>query len=283
MENQVSRLQLLGESLTMHGTAVAMALMILISGLFMARWIHNTLDKRMKRLYPKSKAAPLACNSMYIMIVAVTIMGTAVAMGAQPVNIVRFTAIIALSLIGIMVFLRPIIPTLPFKVGNTVKTGDLLGKVEGITFLNTRMKTFDGKTFFVPNRQILDEIVINYHFTKTRRIKIDIGIRYDQDLVKAKRLLEMIMIEDPRIKEKPSPVVYVLNLGTNAIELGGRCWVPNKDYWFTRCDLLEKVKLRFDNEGIVFAYPQLDVHIEHGELQPDSEIGEPPKEALPQP
>ena len=37
-------------------------------------------------------------------------------------------------------------------------------------------------------------------------------------------------------------------------------WVGNKDYWVTRCDLLEKVKLRFDSEGIEFAFPQLELH-----------------------
>jgi small conductance mechanosensitive channel len=54
------------------------------------------------------------------------------------------------------------LPTLPFKVGNTIKAADLMGKVEAIRFLNTRLQTFDGKTFFVPNRKILDDIVINY-------------------------------------------------------------------------------------------------------------------------
>ncbi len=262
MDENMSRLQALGETMTDHGTSIVFALVMLIFGLLIARWIHNTLSKKMKQFYPESKAAPVACNSLYIILVGLTIMGTAVEMGASPVNMVRLTAIIALVIIGIMVFLRPLLPTLPFKVGNYVKAGALLGKVEGITFLNTQMRTFDGKTFFVPNRQILNEIVINYHFTKTRRVKVDVMIRYDQDMIKAKQTLETIMIRDPRVKEKPSPVVYVMNLGDRGVHLGGRCWVANKDFWFTRCDLLEKTKLGFDIEGIKFAFPQLDLHIE---------------------
>ena len=149
---------------------------------------------------------------------------------------------------------------MPFKVGNTIKAADLMGKVEAITFLNTRLRTFDGKTFFVPNRKILDDIVINYHYTHTRRIKIDVGIRYEQDLLQAKRVLESVMIEDARVKAKPGPAVYVLELASSNVELGGRCWVNNEDYWGTRCDLLEKTKTRFDQEGIQFAYPQLELH-----------------------
>ena len=169
--------------------------------------------------------------------------------------------IIALVVTGVMIFLKPFIPSLPFKVGNTVKAGDLLGKVEAITVLNTRLKTFDGKTFFVPNRQILNDIVINYHFTATRRVKIDVTIRYDQDLLNAKRVLEAVMTADARVLTKPGPMVYVTKLASNGVALGGRCWVSNKDFWVARCDLLEKTKLRFDSEGIRFALPQLDLHM----------------------
>jgi len=127
--------------------------------------------------------------------------------------------------------------------------------------INTRLRTFDGKTFFVPNRSIFNDIVINYHYTRTRRVKIDVGIRYDQDLIKAKQTLEAVMTEDSRVKLKPGPAVYVLYMASSSVDLGGRCWVDNKDYWVARCDLLEKAKLRFDNEGIEFAFPQLDLHI----------------------
>ena len=264
MDKEMSRLQVLGETMTQHGTQMALALAILILGLLAARWIHSRLSQAIRKRYPKTKFALLMCNLIYTIIVLIVIMGTAVEFGAKPENMLRLLTIIALIATGVAIFLKPFIPTLPFKVGNTVKAGNLLGKVEAITFLNTRMRTFDGKTFFVPNRQILDDIVINYHFTQTRRVKIDVSIRYDQDLLKAKRLLEALMTEDPRVKPRPGPMVYVLNLASGSVDLGGRCWVDNKDYWVARCDLLEKTKLCFDREGIQFAFPQLDLHINDG-------------------
>jgi small conductance mechanosensitive channel len=51
--------------------------------------------------------------------------------------------------------------------------------------------------------------------------------------------------------------------------LGGRCWVNNLKYWTTRCELIEKTKLRFDQEGILIAFPQLDVHHYHGDAFPE--------------
>ncbi len=262
MENELSRLQRLGEVMTQHGTDMALALVILIIGLLAARLIDRGLRKGLRKLWPAATYISTLCNVVYIVLVALVISAAAVEFGAKPINMLRLLTIISLVSVGLIIFFRPFMPTMPFKVGNTVKAGNLLGKVEAMTFLNTRMRTFDGKTFFVPNRQILNDIVINYQYSGTRRIKIDVGIRYDQDLLKAKRVLEAVMTEDPRVKTKPGPMVYVLNLASNSVELGGRCWVDNTNFWVTRCDLLEKTKLRFDSEGILFAFPQLDIHLD---------------------
>jgi len=273
MGNEMTRLQHLGEVLTLHGRQMILALLVLILGLLLARWIDKTLRKGLQRALPTSSHVKLFCNILYIILVTTVITAAAVEFGAKPINLLRLLTIIALVGTGLMIFLKPFLPSMPFKVGNTVKAADLLGKVEAITFINTRLRTFDGKTFFVPNRQILNDVVINYHYFGTRRIKIDVSIRYDQDLVKAKRVLEALMTEDPRVKPKPGPMVYVLNLGNSSVDLGGRCWVDNKDYWVARCDLLEKTKLRFDHEGIKFAYPQLDLHVNRDRSAADATGG----------
>jgi small conductance mechanosensitive channel len=264
MNNEISRLQQFGDTLTQHGRTMVLALLILILGLLATRWIDKGLRIGLRRLLPTSKNVTAICNAIYIIMVIMVVMVAAVEFGAKPINMLRLVTIVALISVGLIIFLRPFIPAMPFKVGNTVKAANLLGKVEAVTFLNTRLRTFDGKTFFVPNRKILDDVVINYHFFGTRRIKIDVSIRYDQDLLHAKRTLEAVMTEDPRVKTKPGPAVYVLNLASSCVELGGRCWVDKKDFWVARCDLMEKTKLRFDREGIRFAYPQLDLHLDQG-------------------
>lgn len=262
MNTELSRLQQIGDTLFQHGREMMFALAILILGLLVVRWIDKGLRRLLYRLLPTASYVTAICNIIYILLVASVVAVAAVEFGAKPVVILRLLTIISLVAIGLIIFLRPLFPSMPFKAGNTVKAGNLLGKVEAITFLNTRLRTFDGKTFFVPNRQILNEVVINYHFTYTRRVKIDVSIRYDQDLLKAKRTLEAVMTEDARVRTKPGPMVYVLNLAASAVEIGGRCWVDNKDFWVARCDLLEKTKLRFDREGIRFAFPQLDLHLD---------------------
>jgi small conductance mechanosensitive channel len=260
MEGFSIKIAKLESTMSLYGREVLIAFAIVVFGLILIKWINQGLKRVFIKL-PISPAKGATVRNIIVVLMSAALLSfAAIQIGLDARPVMRFLAILTLGAIGMVVVFRPLIPSLPFKVGNTVKIGDLLGKIEATTILNTRLRTFDGKTFFVPNRKILDDIVINYHFSDSRRIKINVGIRYDQDLMKAKQVLESIMIEDPRVKPKPGPVVYVLNLTKNCVELGGRCWVDNMKYWVTKCDLLEKTKFRFDNEGIVIAFPQLDVN-----------------------
>jgi small conductance mechanosensitive channel len=149
-------------------------------------------------------------------------------------------------------------------VGNTVKVGDLLGKIEATTLVHTRIRTFDGKTVFIPNEKILRDFVINYNVTPTRRIKIDIPIRHIRDILRTKQLLEKIMVADPRVLEKPArPVVYTINLVEGCVMLGARCWVNNAKFWVAKCDLLEKMLLALDHEGVALAFRHKAVRLFH--------------------
>jgi small conductance mechanosensitive channel len=260
MNDQVSKLQELGSLMQEQGLQLIIALVILILGLFLTKWAMKGLKTGLSKLTKNVSTVSIVANSAGVLMLGIVIVASAMEIGARPGPLIALIMIIVLAAIGVIVIFRPLIPTLPFKVGNTVKIGDQLGKIEATSLLNTRLRTFDGKTFFVPNRQILDGVVINYHFTKTRRVKLDVTIRYDQDLMKAKQVLEAVMIEDPRVLTKPTPQVYVLELGSFGVKLGGRCWVNNLKYWVAKCELQEKTKLRFDSESIAFAHPQMDIH-----------------------
>lgn len=269
MESQFAKYKAIGDVIASQGQDFVVALIILVAGLIATKLFIRLVRRIFERFKLQTAMASTVSNVLYVIMVFLVVAAALQYLGMNTLVIRRVLIGISLAVIGLIAIFRPLMPTLPFKVGNTVKFGDLLGKVEATTILNTRLKTFDGKTVFVPNSKILNDFVINYHFTDTRRIRINVGIGYDQDLLKAKQTLEAIMIEDPRVKVKPRPVVYVLNLTNSCVELGGRCWVDNLIFWTTRCELIEKTKLRFDQEGITIAFPQLDVHHYHGTASPE--------------
>jgi small conductance mechanosensitive channel len=270
MDEQIERLRDIGDAIALHGRDVVEALIILVVGLIVAKMLAKFFRGVLEKLSLTPAIVSTVNNIIYVVLVIIAVAAALNQAGMDTIVIRRILLGISLAVAGLIVIFRPLIPTLPFKVGNTVEAGGLLGKVEATTVLNTRMRTFDGKTVFVPNSKILNDNVINYHFTPNRRIYLDVGIGYDQDLLKAKQVLETIMIEDPRVLATPRPIVYVVNLGKGCVELSGRCWVENLTYWRTRCELLEKIKLRFDQEGITIAFPQLDVHFHNKNASGDA-------------
>ena len=264
MGSEIEKLQRVGDILSTHGRELAIALVFLIAGLYLAKYLTKYLRIGLSKVTTNLNIISIVSSSFYILFLMAVVMVATTQAGIKPQVIFRALMIVGLAGIGIITLFRPYLPTLPFEVGNTVKAGGILGKVEGTTFINTRIKTFDGLTVFIPNRQILDDVVINYHFTATRKVKVDVGIGYDQDILEAKRIMEELMITDPRVKKTPRPVVFTMAMEDSWVKLGARCWVDNPKYWLTRCDLIEKVKYRFDEENIRIAFPQLDVH--HYEL-----------------
>jgi len=238
-----------------------LAIVILIVGLVLANRMTRILYKFLLRYIPKQSTVTIICIIFTLLAAMVVIALASIQVGLSPRPIIRLMIIGSFVVIGIILLIGPLLPTLPFKAGQMVRLGEYIGVVESTTLLNTRLRTFDGKVVYVPNRKILDDIIINYHHTKTRRIGIDIGIGFFEDLIKAKQVLEEIMIADPRVLTKPSPGTLVLTIGESTIQLGARCWVANENFWVTKCDLTEKIKLRFDCEGISFAFNQLDVHL----------------------
>lgn len=260
MEALLSRIQEMENTMAFYGREMLIAFAVIVLGLILIKWINQGLKRVFSKLPISPAKGATVRNVLWVVMVAALITFVAIELGLEPRPVVRFLAILAMAAIGLIVLFRPLIPTLPFKVGNTIKAGDLLGKVEATTVLNTRLRTFDGTTVFVPNRQILNDVIINYHFTPTRRFELKINILYDQDLMKAKQVLEAIMVEDPRVNRTPRPVVYLMSLNKGYIELQGRGWSDNLKRFAVTRELLEKTKLRFDQEGINMALPQMQVH-----------------------
>lgn len=263
MEEQIAKFMKLGEYTALYGRQIVESLVLLVVGLILAKTIARFIGRILERITANARLVSMICNMVHFLIIIMVISAALHRLGLANRTTFHFLSVVGLAAVALLIIFRPYAPTLPFKVGNTVEAGGLIGKVEAISLLNTRMKTFDGKTVFVPNTKILNGNVINYHFTPTRRFELEVGIGYDQDLLRAKQILESLMIEDPRVLMKPRPVVYVVNLGESCVELSARGWVSNLKYWTTRCELLEKAKLRLDLEGIAIAFPQRDVHLYH--------------------
>ena len=149
----------------------------------------------------------------------------------------------------------------PFKAGDFVDAAGVSGSVVSIGIFTTIMNTPDNKEIIVPNGAIYSGNITNFSAKPTRRVDMTFGIGYDDDLKKAKAVLEEMLNADERVLKEPKYTVAVGSLGDSSVNIVVRPWVKSSDYWGVLFDFTEQVKLRFDREGISIPYPQMDVHI----------------------
>ena len=156
----------------------------------------------------------------------------------------------------------------PFHVDDYIISGETghEGTVKEITTFYTRIQTADNQTVMIPNGKLADGAIVNVTGQQTRRVDILVGIAYSADLKLAKSLLwELAQKETRRLEEEPVNV-FVSSLADSGVELGCRFWVRSEDYWQTRWDMLEAVKLSFDGHGVEIPFPQVDVHMKREEF-----------------
>ena len=149
----------------------------------------------------------------------------------------------------------------PFKVGDYIQTGEFEGAVEQIGVFYTTLTTVDNKVVLIPNGPLSNGSLVNYSTKDTRRVDLIFSAGYESDILKVRRVLKEIVEKNPLILDYPEPFVGLFEQGSNSLNFAVRVWVNTPDYWTVYFDLLEQVKLRFDEEEISIPYPQMDLHV----------------------
>ena len=149
----------------------------------------------------------------------------------------------------------------PLKEGDTIEADGVTGKVEAITILYTRIVTADNKTVFIPNGVVASGKIINYTDKDTRRVDLNFGISYEDDIDAARKVLLEQVQAAPEALAEPEAKVVVFSHDDSAVVLQLQVWTKSENYWQLHYRLLEDVKKAFDSHGISIPYPQMDVHM----------------------
>lgn len=151
----------------------------------------------------------------------------------------------------------------PFAVGDyiVVTQEGIEGTVKEIQIFYTKLATVDNQTVVVPNSILTSNSLTNVTARPERQLDLKVGISYDSDLKKAKKLIEDMLYSDPSVIQDEEIKVFVDSLGDSAVMIGLRAWVKTEEYWATRWRLTEQIKLTFDVEGIEIPYNQLTVNV----------------------
>ena len=244
------------------------ALVIFVVGRCVAKAIAGWVRRAITKGGVDETLARFLANLINIVLVVLVVL---TAIGALGVNTTNFLAIVGAAGLAVGLALKDSLSNFaagvmlvffrPFKVGDYIEAAGIAGSVESIRIFSTVLKTPDNRVITVPNALIYGATITNYSAQDTRRVDLLIGISYDDDIGRAKALMQGVISEDPRILQEPASQMLVMELGASSVDIAVRAWCSTSDYWQVRSDLLEKIKTTLESAGLSIPYPQQDVHI----------------------
>lgn len=151
----------------------------------------------------------------------------------------------------------------PFKVGDVIETQGVIGSVHSVQVVCTILKTFDNKTIILPNGALATATIINYSTEETRVVEWVFGIGYNDDIDKAKTIIEKVIFSDERVLDNREDGYFInlCELADSSVNFKVRAKVKGEDYWGVFFGMNEAIKKAFDAEEVSIPFPQRDVHM----------------------
>jgi small conductance mechanosensitive channel len=261
------------ELITVFGVKILAAVAVFIIGRWVAKLMRRIVDKVMGKRSVDPTIGKFVANLTYIALLTFFILA---ALGLLGIQTTSFIAVIGAAGLAIGLALQGSLANFaagflliifrPYKVGDYIEGGGTAGTVEAIQLFTTQLASPDNKTIIVPNSKMTGDNIVNYSTKGTRRVDMVFGIGYEDDIDKARNIITEILSQDERILKDPPTNIAVSELADSSVNFIARPWVNAADYWNVYFETTEKVKKRFDAQGISIPYPQRDVHVyEHKE------------------
>ncbi|MBN2721076.1 MAG: mechanosensitive ion channel [Proteobacteria bacterium] len=257
------------------GMSLITALLILILGIWAAKIIKGITRRVLTKRSVEPTLVKFGTNILYAVLALFVIIAALNRIGFQTTSIIAVLGAAGLAVglalqnslanfaSGVMILIFH-----PFRVGDFIEGAGVAGVVEELGIFVTELLTPDNQSIFVPNGSLTSGNITNYSKNQKRRMNLTIGVGYGEDVRQVREVLLQTITEDPRVLKDPEPQVAVLELADSSVNFAVRPWVLSSDYWDVYFDLMQKIKLRFDEKGIEIPFPQTDVHLHQEASKP---------------
>ncbi|AGN85655.1 MULTISPECIES: small-conductance mechanosensitive channel MscS [Enterobacteriaceae] len=250
-----------------YAVNIVAAIAIIIVGMIVARIVSNTVNRLMVARHIDATVADFLSALVRYGIIAFTLIAALGRVGVQTASVIAVLGAaglaIGLALQGSLSNLAAgvlLVTFRPFRSGEYVDLGGVAGTVLQVQIFSTTMRTVDGRIVVIPNGKIIAGNIVNFSREPVRRNEFIIGVAYDSDIDEVKRILTEIIQADERIIKDREMTVRLNELGPSSINFVVRVWSKSSDLQNVYWDVLELIKRRFDEHGISFPYPQMDVN-----------------------
>ena len=240
---------------------IVIALIIFMIGSYIAKRVHKFISAQAAN-NPKvdQTLGSLAASAAKAVIMLGTILAAVGFLGVKVAAIMSIfaaaTLAIGLALEGSMANVAAgllLLVTRPYDVGDYVELAGQEGTVDDLNIFTTTLRTVDNIKVMIANGEVRGSTIKNLTSLGKRRVDVDFGIDYGDDMDKAMDIIKKTASKDNRLLEDPWAKVVTLN--DSSVDIQMRVWCKPEDYWDVRFDLMKNVKEAFDKGGISIPYP----------------------------
>ncbi len=244
---------------------LALAILVVVAGILLASWLANVMRRRLgARSHDPLMSNFLSKATKVALIITVLMLGLNLAGLSSIAGGLVATAGASVLVLGFAFkdiaenFLAGVILAFnrPFQVNDTVKVEDIFGRVKAMEFRYTKIETFDGRSVYIPNSDVLTKPVINYTEDGFYRTDFIVGIAYEDDIEKAKDIIYKCMKNAEGVvhDDKHANFVAEDELAASTVNLKVYFWVGTEDFrrgtLITRGVLMKEVKEKLTAAGI---------------------------------
>lgn len=148
----------------------------------------------------------------------------------------------------------------PFKIGDKVIIDGEFGVVEEIDILYTRLKSYSGFYYIIPNGKVSNMKIENRAISPELRVQIELHFSFDEDVDKLREIITTTMQKHTDLIEGKPVQFWVSSMEDSYMKTSARCWTGTWDYWAVYWDQIEAIKKALEANDIKFAIPKTEVH-----------------------
>ena len=146
----------------------------------------------------------------------------------------------------------------PFRVGDLIQYKDFVGEVTKVDLRTILVRTYTGQSILIPSKEILQNPITNFTKLHKRKVDLQVGISYKEDLEAVKELTETVLQRLPFIMPGSAVKFFYESFGDSSIKFQVYFWVKFhhlEDYYYARSEAIIAIKKAFDEHGITIPYP----------------------------
>jgi len=148
----------------------------------------------------------------------------------------------------------------PFEVNDVITVGSTTGVVLTIDMLSIKLRTFDNKFVRIPNETIIKTEVTNITRFPIRRVDINIGVAYKENVSHVKTVLMDIAKRNPLCLNEPEPMIIFTGFGNSSLDFLFLVWAVKEDWLKLKNSIMKEIKNRFDEEDIEIPFPHISLY-----------------------